>query len=332
MSAHGQLRDPADLDRPPEPPLRAELTDPRQPPPGWERFVTAEPLNPAWHAEPLAALAAAGWPLSLGLVSDAGVPVAAFCGRRRGPLLECLLPGLASPPGFAFARGLDRAGRRAAVTAFERALLRYPGGCLGIAYRQASQRDLEVLHRAGRARVGTSPGTRLANRWGTMAEYFATLPRKRRGNVRDLWRKLSADPDLRIRIGPGGVTGEEASRLALLTLRRHHRFAKAPPAGWFDALADRAGTGFLSYRDGASRLLAFSLLLDEDAVIRSSTWGALDPHGDGRPHLYFDHYLRVVEHMIERRLRAADFGKGMVETKQRFGCAVIPQYLVAAVR
>ena len=61
-------------------------------------------------------------------------------------------------------------------------------------------------------------------------------------------------------------------------------------------------------------------------------WGALDPHQGGRKNLLFDHYLRLIALAIERGRSAVGFGKPMTEAKRLFGCAPVPQFVVAAAR
>lgn len=168
-----------------------------------------------------------------------------------------------------------------------------------------------------------------------MEEYFAGLPRHRRGRLRATQRALARDPDLVVTVG-GGVDGAAASRLAFATELRHHRGRlDAPrrpiPAAWFDALAGRDGAVFLAWRDAAGSLLAFTLLFDDGERLISTVWGALDPHHGGRRHLLFDQYLRVIAYAVEHRRAAVRFGKGELEAKQRFGCVPLPQFAVAAV-
>jgi hypothetical protein len=320
-------------------PLRGELFDPAAgpAPPEWDRFVAEQRLTPAWDAAVLATLAPRHRRLRLGLVHDGGRPLAVFCGQLRGPgLFECKLLPMGSAPGFAFAGGLDPAGRRAAVAAFERALARRLGWrCLAVAYRQVDEADLDACAGRRRPRVATAPDTLLEIRWATMEEYFAGLPSKnRRKKLRQLRRQVASDPDLMVTLG-GGVGGEAASRLAFATELRHRRGRlDAPPRpippAWFDALAGRDGALFLAWRDAAGSLLAFTLLFDDGERLHSTVWGALDPHR-GRSHLLSDQYLRVIAHAVERRRAAVRFGKGELEAKQRFGCVPVPQFAVAAV-
>jgi hypothetical protein len=310
--------------------MKAELVQARAAPAEWAGFIRRQRLHAGWSAGAMAAVAAAGRPVWLGMVHDRGDVVAAFCGQGLGPLFECKLPQAASLPGFAFSADLGAADRRAAVAAFERALAR----CLAVAYRQVGPAELGVLNGGPRLRLGTQPTALLANRWSSMDEYFASLPRDRRKLLRRRYRSLSADPELEISIATvadSGISGAEASRLAAMTLRRHQRRPVAPPAGYFDALAGDDGALFLSYRE-RGRLLAFLLAFDDGAVLRCSVWGSLDPHGEGRPHLYFDYYLRLVARMIELHRGMVVFGKGLHQIKQRYGCALVPQHVILAPR
>ena len=292
--------------------VRCELLDPavETVPSAWARFVASRRLGPAWDAAALAALAPRHRGLLLGLVEHDGLTAAAFCGRPRGPsagpaVFECKLPPMGSTPGFAFASGLDRAGRRAAVAAFERALFRRLGWrCLGVAYRQVGQGELDACDGPGRPRISTDPVAVLENRWATMDEYLAGLSHRRRGRLRSMQRALDADPDLQIGVG-AQVDAGAASRLAFLTEQRHRRGRlDAPgepvPAAYFDALAGRDGVLYLTYRDADGRLLAFALAFDDGRWLDATMWGSLDPHADGRKNLLFDHYLRLIALAVER--------------------------------
>jgi len=322
-------------------PLTADVLDAYEPvPEEWDRFAREQRLIRAWDAAAFAAVVDRPRRVWLALVRDRERPVAAFAGRLLGPgagPLECKLP-LVGAPGFAFAAELDQADRRAAVAAFERALFRrLRWRCLGVAYRQVATTELGVLRRRrGRVRVTTSPDAVLENRWGSMEQYFAELPSKnRREKLRYLQRQLARDPELAVGTADEGIDGAEASRLAHLTNLRHRRLQAPvpPPAAYFEALAGLQGALYLTYRDRtAGRLLAYDLAFDDGTWLVASVWGSLDPHGEGRPNLYFDRCLRLVAHMIEHRRAGIRFGKGLLEVKQRFGAVPVPQHLVVVVR
>jgi uncharacterized protein len=311
-------------------------------PPAWGRFVASQRLSPAWDAAALATLAPRHPRLLLGLVEHDGLTAAAFCGRPRGPwalpaVFECKLLPMGSTPGVAFAADLDRAGRRAAVAAFEQALARRLGWrWLGVAYRQVGQTELDAYDGPGRPRISTSPVAVLENRWATMDEYLAGLSHRRRGRLRAMQRALVADPDLQVEIG-GQVAADAASELAFQTELRHRRGRlDAPgepvPAAYFDALAGREGVLYLTYRDGGGRLLAFALAFDDGECLDATVWGSLDPHAGGHRNLLFDHYLRLIALAIERQRAAVGFGKPVTDAKRRFGCTSVPQFMVAATR
>jgi hypothetical protein len=328
-------------------PLTADVLDAYEPvPEEWDRFAREQRLIRAWDAAAFAAMADRPRRVWLALVRDRERPVAAFAGRLLGPgtggrvlagPLECKLP-LVGAPGFAFAAELDQADRRAAVAAFERALFRRLGWrCLGVAYRQVATAELAVLRRhRGRVHLATSPDAVLKNRWATMEQYFAWLPSKhRRKKLRYLQRQVARDPELLVGLARDGVDGAEASRLAHLTNLRHRRLQAPvpPPAAYFEAMAGRHGALYLTYRDrAAGRLLAYDLAFDDGTWLVASVWGSLDPHGEGRPHLYFDRCLRLVAYVVEHRRAGVRFGKGLLEVKQRFGAVPVPQHLVAVVR
>jgi hypothetical protein len=75
----------------------------------------------------------------------------------------------------------------------------------------------------------------------------------------------------------------------------------------------------VTYRAVDRRLLAFGSLLDEGARLRSHAWGSRERADDGRPNLYFDHFLREVELFLASGKSRLVMGKGMATIKSRFG-------------
>jgi hypothetical protein len=320
-------------------PFQGELYAPGESLPAeWDRFVRSQRLIRGWESALFTAMSDAGHAPWAGLVHEGGQPVALVWGRlrwERGPsAFECRLLW-ASQRGLAFDAELDQAGRRMAVLAFERALARrLRWRCPAVLYRQLAEEHLELVRGLGRVRVQTSyPAMLLPNCWATMDDYYLSLPRKTRHRLRAQYRQVERDPDLKIEITSGPVEGEEASRLIRLTNLRHPNPPRhgGPPPGYFDTLTGE-GMLYFTYRDAAGRLLGVSVVFDDGEWLTDSMWGGLDPHSDGRPHLYFHRYLRLIAHMIDTGRAGLHMGRGMTEVKQRYGARLIPQFVVAGLR
>jgi hypothetical protein len=105
------------------------------------------------------------------------------------------------------------------------------------------------------------------------------------------------------------------------------------PAGYFAALHTRPDVVTLTYRERSGRLLAFGTLLDHPRHPKIGTWVALHPGEGGRKHLYFHHYLRLIEYVAgsggRRRLSA---GQGMFEVKRSLGFRPVPMWRLAVPR
>jgi hypothetical protein len=321
-------------------PLSCELLAPGEPVPAeWDRFVVEQGLLRAWDAAAFVALAAAGQGRWLGLVHEQGRPVGLVCGRLRGrpgpALFECKMPWVGLP-GFAVAATLERDERRAALAAFERALRRRLGWrCPAVLYRVLDAEELALVRGFGRAVIRTPyPRAVLRNDWASMDEYWLSLRRKLRHRLRSQYRQLERDPDLVVELGGGPVDGAEAARLMRLTLLRHERrlpAAGGPPPAYLEALSGR-GVLYLTYRDGAERLLGVGLVFDDGRWMTDSLWGSLDPGDGGRPNIYFHRFLRLISYMVERRRAGMNCGRGMLEIKQRYGCQAVAQHLVVGLR
>jgi hypothetical protein len=319
--------------------LTGELLAPGEPIPAeWDRFVREQGLIRAWDAAAFAALAAAGQGRWLSLVHERGSVVGLVCGRLRGGpgprLFESKMPWVGLS-GVALAAGLDPAGRRATLAAFEAALGRRLGwGCPGVCYRLLSADELAPTRSQTRVPIKTPyPRAVLHNVWSSMDEYYLSLPRKLRSKLRSRYRQLQRDPELKIELGRDPVAGSEVSHLARLTLLRHERRLPGPggpPAAYFDALAGE-GVLWLTYRDLDDRLLGVNVVFDDGHWLTDSLWGSLDP-AEGRSSLYFHRFLELITYMVERRRTGLNCGRGMLEIKQRYGCQAVAQYAVVGLR
>jgi hypothetical protein len=167
-----------------------------------------------------------------------------------------------------------------------------------------------------------------------MDEYYLSLRRKLRHRLRSQYRQLERDPDLVVELGGGPVDGAEVSRLMRLTLLRHQRRlpgSGGPPPAYFDALSG-PGVLYLTYRDTGGRLLGVDLVFDDGHWMTDSLWGSLDPGNSGRANLYFHRFLRLISYMIQRERAGMNFGRGMLEIKQRYGCEAVAQHVVVGLR
>src|SRR6185369_9476314 len=80
------------------------------------------------------------------------------------------------------------------------------------------------------------------------------------------------------------------------------------------------------YRDGAGRLLAAGIVLEDRRLPIWLTWGALPLTAGGRRHLYFDMFHRLVERTVERQAMGVILGKGMTALKVDLGAHLVRQH------
>jgi len=334
--------------------LVATVADPlTQPaPPGWEEFVAAYGLLPAWDYQ---LLRTAAWcsqtASSAVLVRDAASrePVAAFHARHPGTtdprrfigpgrvpavsITECrTAPALG--PGVAFAAGLDDRGRAEAVRRFERALgARVGGGGGFIAYRALPERDLAAMPSAGRIRLRLSPRMVLHNQWPDLEAYLAALPGKWRNRLRRVRQAVVADgtrAELTRTIEPADACWLSET----VNSRYRPRAVPRPPwpAGYFERLNQLPGTRFVTYRSPAGQLLAFVAMYDTGVELVAGAWGNRSETDGGRRHLYFDLYLRQVEWLLSTGRERLVLGCGMTEIKSRYRARPEPTWGVVGLR
>jgi Acetyltransferase (GNAT) domain len=318
--------------------MTVEILDPRADPEpgGWAEFQRCQRLHPVWDYQLMGIEArAAVNPALLGLARTGQRIVAAFAVtvRRRPRLVEVLHPWLVGLPGWTVAENANAT--REIVRTVERAVCRAAGiGCLGMVYRYAHPSAA-----AGRGRLAhaSNPVAVLDNRFSTLDEWLGSLRGKRRSQLRGQLRQVAAAPDLRVRFAPSrqDLDGTELAAL----LRRHRaKFARSrldprtPPTGaYLHALVRRPDVHTLTYH-AEDRLLAFATVLDHPETPVYQHWAALDREEGGRPHLYFDSYARIVEHVIDRRRAALSCGGGMLDLKAQLGFTPRPRQILLVPR
>jgi hypothetical protein len=332
-----------------------QLLDPRHDPEpvAWSTYLRDSRLPALW-AYDLVAVASrdAHSPAVLALLRDGsdvcGVLAAVVSGVSRVPpaagpyprvgFIDVRLPASRATP-WQFAEGVDATARGRMLRAFERAAYdRFGPGIRAVCYRAAPAPDARALAGPGRLTRATVPNAELELAWASTDEWLATLSKSRRQDLRRQARIVRQDPDIRVQFGFRRDDIDPAD-LALL-LRRHQqrlasRFGPRGPAlspAYFARVLARDDVGVLTYHSRDGRLLAFGTLFDNGDWPVIGWWAALDPEVGGRKHLYFDHYLRLMEWVIGKRRRGLTAGRGMFELKKSLGFAAVPMYAVAALR
>lgn len=320
--------------------MTVEIVDPRcdPEPEGWAEFQRCQHLYPVWDYGLMGIEArAARNPTLLGLARDGDRIIAAFAVmvRLRPRWLEVQHPWLVGLPGWIMAGEVDAVTGREIVRAVERAACRAAGfGCLGLLYRYAPPSAA-----AGRGRLAhrSNPLAVLDNRFSTVDEWLGSLRGKRRSQLRGQIRQVATAPDLRVRFEAArdDLDGDELAGL----LRRHRaRFTRsrldprAPQSGeYLHTLVRRPDVLTLTYHAG-TRLVAFATVLDHPELPVYQHWAALDREDGGRPHLYFDSYVRIVRHVVEHRRAALSCGGGMLDLKAQLGFTARPRQILVVPR
>ncbi len=323
------------------------LTDPI--PESWDAFVAAQRLLPMWSSS---LLTSADWcgqsAASMVIVADdGGDPAVLFHARHVGlaarhryvrpgrlpplTMTECrIVPGMMDS-GMAFATGLSTGDRLEAVRVFERAMRRRAGaGALAMAYRDLHADQLALVPTERRVRLAVSPKMVLYNEWSDIDGYLASLPRKWRIQLTKLHSGVTRDAELRVELSDH-IDAGEACWLAELVRRRHSApLLRRPPlpAAYFDGVAALGCARFLTYRDRAGVVVAFTAVVDTGEQLLLVNWGSRDE----RRQLYFDQYLRLIELMISLGRRFLVLGKGMSEIKVRYGARAEPLWAVVGLR
>jgi uncharacterized protein len=177
----------------------------------------------------------------------------------------------------------------------------------------------------------------LDNTFATTDDWLATLSRNRRKSVRKLHRELSGDPSLEIRFA-AARTDLDGGELVELLRRHRAKFGRlrydsrnAVTAEYLTALPARPDVHTLTYRrDGT--LVGFTNVLDHPVHLLNQHFAMIPVEAGGVPHLYFDVYPRLVEHLIGRGGSSLSIGRGMVETKRSLGFDIEPRWVAVVPR
>ncbi|HWM03184.1 MAG TPA: GNAT family N-acetyltransferase [Actinophytocola sp.] len=314
-------------------------------PADWAAFVAARRLYAPWDYGLLAIESAGGQhPVLLVPVRRDGVLVAAVTAvvvrRGRGPRwLEVFHQWISGEPGWTFAGDVDPLERKEILRTVERALCRHVGlTCLGVVYRHVPPADVPLVSGFGRYVRATFGTAVLENTFTHTAGWLASLSRNRRSSLRKLRRKLTEDADLEVRCATARTDLDPVELAGLLRAHRgkftsYRHDSRGPvTAEYLAALVARPDVWTISYHGAGGRLLAFHDLLDHPAHPLSQHW-ATRPADDGwHQDLFFDLYVRMVDHVIEQGAKTLSVGRGLDEVKTRLGCRMLPLNLAVVPR
>lgn len=322
-------------------------------PDAWDAFVEEHKLPSAWASGMLgrAAWCSPNAILMGAFCTGSGAAVALFHGRLIGlpgrpdryrdpqvrpltAILECKLTPGSTSTGYEFAPGLSAGEKSAAVRAFNGGVRRRLGGRLaGIVYRHVHATDLAGIAGKPKLSLPVQPTAVLDNHWDDVTGYLAGLESAHRKGLRRIRRRVDEDAGLTVGIEQQ-ISAHDAARLAALVRARHRGPFAEPPlsVGYMDALGNAADTSFMTYRENDGRLIAFSVVHDNGAVLVHGHWGLEELVLGGRRDLFFDVNLRVVERMIHTGRRRLVLGKAMPKLKAMFGARMEPQFAVFGLR
>ncbi|MGW4520693.1 GNAT family N-acetyltransferase [Amycolatopsis sp. NPDC004378] len=261
-----------------------------------------------------------------------------FAGDGRGWFggLDIRAPGASSRPGWWFADPGDDGGVTRLLETYVPAMRAELGpGFRGMLVRQVGEAGVPAV--SGRFRLvrRTEDIAVLdVSAFGSREDWMNSLARKRKQNLRKIFRTFDADASVAVRCVPG----KEADPVAVAEVlrhneRKHHDVPIVPLphfVGYLTALLRQPDVSVIEYHDTRTgRLLAVATLFDHPARPIARHWGALGPADGGRPNLYFHFYGEAVRWAIAHGRTAVVFGKKMTEMKATLGARLVPQYAAA---
>ena len=343
--------------------MNVEVLDPRvdPEPAGWAAFRERQQAHLNWDYSLLRAESLdAGSPTVLATVRLGGTLVAAVIatlssyrsglrrtpGRVRGPAVvtprwvEVHHRWASGISARLFAEDLDAPARRTTLRAVERALCKYTGpGCLGVMHRVVLPHELDLVRGRGRLVRQVESHAELDNAFATIDDWYLSLGKKRRASLRSRARKIAVDPELTIEFGPGRTDLDGAELAALIDTHRDLRSKRSPIDSrgfqspvYLDELVRRPDVHTLTYRLGSGRLVGLATLLDHPVYPAYQHWATVRPEDGGKPHLYFDSYARLIQHMIDTSAKSLNAGRGLLDIKAELGFTPRKQYTVIVPR
>ncbi|MCR6481355.1 GNAT family N-acetyltransferase [Amycolatopsis sp. OK19-0408] len=332
-----------------------DVLDPRHDPePGyWTALREQAGLRADWSWEVLATQAwAARTPQPVTVFREGGRPCGVvsaawvtgrtrrhrFAGTGRGWFggLDVRGPGASSQPGWWFAEpGADGGVARLLETYVPAMRAELGPGLRGLLVRQVGETGREaaggrfrLLRRTEDIAVLDVAG------FGSRDDWMNSLARKRKQNLRKIFRTFDADPSVEVRCVPGKEADPVAVAEVLRLNERKHRDVPIVPlphfTGYLTALLRQPDVVVISYHDTRTgRLLAVATVLDHPARPIARHWGALPPEDGGRAGAYFHFYGEAVRWAIANGRESVVFGKKMQEMKATLGARLVPQYAAA---
>jgi hypothetical protein len=250
--------------------------------------------------------------------------------------LDIRAPGASSQPGWWFADDDGDGGVRRLLETYVPAMRAELGpGFRGMLVRQVGEAGLAAV--GGRFRlVRRTEDIALLDvtAFGSRDEWMQSLARKRKQNLRKIFRTFDADPSIEVRWLPGKEADPVVIAEALRRNERKHHDVPIVPlphfTGYLTALLRQPDVLVAEYRDtGTGRLVAVATVLDHPERPIARHWGALGAAEGGRPNLYFHFYGEAVRWAIANGRTSLVFGKKMTEMKATLGARLVPQYAAA---
>ncbi|EMD26251.1 hypothetical protein [Amycolatopsis azurea] len=305
----------------------------------WEVLTTQ-----AWAArteQPVTVLLEDGEPR--GVVSSAWVTgltrrhrFARPSGRGRFGGLDVRSPGSSAMPGWWFDDEGGDGGVGRLLDSFVPAMRAELGfGLRGLLVRQVGESGVDsVRGRLKMVRRTEDVAVLDVTPFSSRDDWVNSLAKKRKYNLRKIFRTFEADPSIEARVVPGAdVDPVEIAELLRHNESKHHDVPIVPlPAfvGYWSALLRQPDVHILTYRETATgRLVAISTLLDHPTLPVVRNFAALPPELGGRTNLYFHFYGEVLRWALETGRPQVMFGKKMAETKASLGARLVPQYAAA---
>lgn len=305
----------------------------------WE-VLTAQ----AWAArtaQPVTVLLEAGEPR--GVVSSAWVTGRTRRHRFAGPRvhgrfggLDVRAPGAGAMPGWWFDGEDGDGGVGRLLESFVPAIRAELGlGLRGMLVRQVGESGVDSV-RGGLRMVRRTEDVAVLDvtPFSGREDWMYSLARKRKQNLRKIFRTFEADSSLAVRIVPGVEADPvEIAELLRYNETKHHDVPIVPlPAfvGYLSALLRQPDVHVIEYRETTTgRALAVATLFDHPTSPIARHWAALPPEAGGRPNLYFHFYGETVRWAVEAGRPEVVFGKKMAEMKATLGARLVPQYAAA---